>query len=289
MAEAIAASVPTTPFTTILNFRDVGKTVNQLSGSPKLQEGRLLITIVQPDRATADNQVTLTTTYGIRTIVDLRSKSEHLAQVQKSTPDPSYLSIPGIKYELISLNGSAFERALIRKLPWSGIARLLYHAGTFNRPAAIRTLTTTVMAPAGLAPLGITTLSASHAEVLAIFTLLSLPASYPLLIHCTQGKDRTGLVILLVLLLCSVPVDTIDKDYRASERELMPELEARLEELRAIGLGDNFAACPKLFIGLMLQWMANRWGGVEGYLDGIGVGREMREMVRANLMVAGGD
>ena len=69
----------------------------------------------------------------------------------------------------------------------------------------------------------------------------------------------------------------------------MPELEARLEELRAIGLGDNFAACPKLFIGLMLQWMANRWGGVEGYLDGIGVGREMREMVRANLMVAGGD
>ncbi|MCJ1282037.1 hypothetical protein MMC26_001360 [Xylographa opegraphella] len=284
MADAITASVPTTPFTTILNFRDVGQTVNQLSGSPILQEGRLYRS-ARPDKASPKDQVTLTATYGIRTIVDLRSKSEHLAQAQSPTPDPSYLSIPGINYELISLNGSAFERALIRKLPWSGIARLLYHASTFNRPAAIRTLTTTVMAPEGLTALGITTLSSSHSEILAVFILLSLPTSYPILIHCTQGKDRTGLVILLVLLLCSVPVGAIDKDYRASERELVPELEARLEELRAIGLGDDFAACPSGFVEAVLQWLANRWGGVDGYLEGVGVGREMRAMVRANLLV----
>ncbi|MCJ1317532.1 hypothetical protein MMC15_002857 [Xylographa vitiligo] len=287
MAEGTAASVPKTPFTTILNFRDVGKTVNQLSGSSILREGRLYRS-ARPDKATTNDQVTLTTTYGIRTIIDLRSKSEHLAQAQSPTPDPSYLNIPGINYELISLNGSAFERALIRKLPWSGIARLLYYASTFNRPAAIRTLTTTVMEPEGLTALGLTTLSSSHSEILAIFTLLSLPASYPLLIHCTQGKDRTGLVILLVLLLCSVPVNAIDKDYSASERELVPELDARLEELRAIGLGDDFAECPKKFVEAVLRWLADRWGGVEGYLEGVGVGKEMREMVRANLMVGDG-
>ncbi|MCJ1431707.1 hypothetical protein MMC27_001062 [Xylographa pallens] len=284
MAEAITASVPTTPFTTILNFRDVGKTVNQLVGSSILQEGRLYRS-ARPDRASVNDQVALTTTYGIRTIIDLRSKSEHLAQAQNRTPDPSYLSIPGINYELISLNGSAFERALIWKLPWSGIARLVYHASTFNRPAAIRTLTTTVMAPQGLTALGLTTLTTSHSEILAVFILLSVPASYPLLIHCTQGKDRTGLVILLVLLLCSVPVGAIDKDYRVSERELVPELEARLEELRAIGLGDDFAACPRGFVEAVLWWLADRWGGVEGYLEGVGVGREMRAMVRANLLV----
>ncbi|MCJ1387817.1 hypothetical protein MMC18_000660 [Xylographa bjoerkii] len=261
-----------------------------------------MLTVIQPDKAAADDQVALTTIYGIRTIIDLRSKSlpvlssfmspcltilrsEHLAQAQKPTPDPSYLSIPGINYQLISLNGSAFERALVRKLPWGGMARLLYHFVTSNRPAAIRTLTTTVMAPQGLTPLGLTTLSTSHSELLAIFTLLSLPTSYPLLIHCTQGKDRTGLVILLVLLLCWVPVGAIDKDYRASERELVPELEARLEELRAIGLGDDFAECPKGFVETVLWWLADRWGGVEGYLEGVGVGPEMREQVRANLRV----
>ncbi|MCJ1381014.1 hypothetical protein MMC17_004123 [Xylographa soralifera] len=176
MAEVTAASVPATPFTAILNFRDVGKTVNQLSGSSILQEGRLYRS-ARPDRAAVNDQATLTTTYGIRTIIDLRSKSEHLAQAQSPTPDPSYLSIPGINYQLISLNGSAFERALVRKLSWSGIARLLYHISTSNRPAAIRTLTTTVMAPQGLTALALTTLSASHAELLAIFTLLSQPAS----------------------------------------------------------------------------------------------------------------
>ncbi|MCJ1405632.1 hypothetical protein MMC11_008860 [Xylographa trunciseda] len=288
MAEVPVPLVPTTPFTTILNFRDVGKTVNQLSGSSILREGRLMLIVLQPDKAAADDQVALTTTYGIRTIIDLRSKSEHQAQAEKSIPDPSYLSIPGINYQLISLNGSAFERALIRKLSWSNIARLLYHFSTSNRPAAIRTLTTTVMAPQGLTPLGLTTLSSSHSEVLAIFTLLSVPASYPLLLHCTQGKDRTGLVILLVLLLCWVPVGAIDKDYRASERELVPELEARLEELRAIGLGDDFAECPERFVETVLRWLADRWGGVEGYLEGVGVGSEMRERVRANLLVGDG-
>jgi len=90
-----------------------------------------------------------------------------------------------------------------------------------------------------------------------------------------------------VLVLCSVPVGAIDADYRASERELVPELEARLEELRAIGLGDDFAECPKGFVEGVLRWLADKCGGVEGYLEGVGVGQEMREKVRANLLAEG--
>lgn len=37
--------------------------------------------------------------------------------------------------------------------------------------------------------------------------------SLPALVHCAHGKDRTGVVIMLLLLLCDVPHDAIVQDY----------------------------------------------------------------------------
>lgn len=33
------------------------------------------------------------------------------------------------------------------------------------------------------------------------------PANYPILVHCIHGKDRTGLIIMLLLMLCKVDPD----------------------------------------------------------------------------------
>lgn len=30
--------------------------------------------------------------------------------------------------------------------------------------------------------------------------------NYPVLVHCIHGKDRTGLIIMLLLLICDVPI-----------------------------------------------------------------------------------
>ncbi len=37
--------------------------------------------------------------------------------------------------------------------------------------------------------------------------------SYPLLLHCTSGKDRTGFGIAILLLAAGVPMDTVLEDY----------------------------------------------------------------------------
>ena len=95
--------------------------------------------------------------------------------------------------------------------------------------------------------------------------------------------------MILLLLLCQVPVAAIASDYLASEKELQPEREKRLEEIRAMGLTDEFAGCQEGFVEGVVEFLQEESGGVEGYLEKIGVKREEREEVRRYLMVGGGD
>ena len=153
-----------------------------------------------------------------------------------------------------------------------------------QRTTGISVLGSEVMAPRGLLGLGQDTLLSSYTEILEIFTILANPASYPILLHCTQGKDRTGLSVILVLLLCKVPEQAIIADYRASERELVPERESRMKEIKSIGLTEEFASCPAGFVGGIKQFLDDGWGGVEGYLESIGINEDLRNRVRTCLM-----
>ena len=42
----------------------------------------------------------------------------------------------------------------------------------------------------------------------------------PVIIHCIHGKDRTGLIVALLLLLLGVDEPTVVLDYAKSELEL---------------------------------------------------------------------
>lgn len=81
----------------------------------------------------------------------------------------------------------------------------------------------------------------------------------------------------------------IASDYLASERELQPEREERLKEIRATGLTDEFAGCQEGFVERVVGFLQEEYGGVEGYLEKIGVKKEEREEVRRYLMAAGDD
>jgi protein-tyrosine phosphatase len=93
----------------------------------------------------------------------------------------------------------------------------------------------------------------------------------PILIHCTQGKDRTGLIICLALLILQVPVDAITHDYLLSEDGLATEREARLEEIASIGLGEEFAGCPANWVEEIAHHLTNTYGGISEYAKSIGI------------------
>lgn len=295
----MSSSVSSTPtFEQILNFRDVGSTVRNISSTSRLRHG-LLYRSARPDIATEQDRRTLTGRYGIKTIIDLRSKTEHINAAKKHSDAAALaqpglvpssngaiatpLKIPGIRYAEISLTGKAFERALLWKMSWGQIGKLLSLMAMGYRNEGISVLGKHVMQPRGLVGLGEDTLEYSGKEIKEVFDILADEHSYPVVVHCTQGKDRTGLIILLVLLLCGIDAETISQEYVTSEKELEPEMKERLEEIASIGLDSTFAGCPPDFVEKIIAHIEERYGGINSYLARVGVDEVQQNQIQAYL------
>ena len=288
-----------TEFQNVLNFRDVGSYINKKSKRPLLKPG-LLYRSARLDNSTASDRDRIVNSHNISTIIDLRSKTEHInaakkhsdavALAQSAAVSSSHnevaesLKIPGLRYAEINLNGKGFERSLIWQLKYSSLAKLLFLMAVGYRTQGIAVIGIEIMQPRGLVRLGIDTLDHSGPEVKEVFDVLSNISSYPLLVHCTQGKDRTGLTILLVLLLCQVPIEAISADYIKSEAELEPEKEERMQEITSIGLDESFAQCPSDFCPRVLAHLDQEYGGADKYLDSIGVVQAQQDTIRRILL-----
>ncbi|KAI0024365.1 tyrosine/serine protein phosphatase [Xylariomycetidae sp. FL0641] len=275
-------------FDNILNFRDVGQTVNEYLGRKILQEG-VLYRSARPDDATLSDRRRLTDEFGIKTVIDLRTKTEHLKQAQKRDADvrtPALLAsnaalaepvqLPGVQYREIRVTGRRFERYLLGQLGWLSFFKLIFLFVLGYRMQAISILGREVMQPRGLVGLGTITLDESGEEIAEALQTLLVPSGTPVLVHCTQGKDRTGLLVALVLLALRVPADAAAHDYLLSRAGLAAEKEARLAEIREIGLTPEWGDCPPDFVARVVEHLEAKYGGVDAYLDGIGFGVEER-------------
>ena len=107
------------------------------------------------------------------------------------------------------------------------------------------------------------------------------------LVHCAAGKDRTGVVVALVLAMAGVRRDAIAEDYALSrwwtdgvqEEELaaQPDAAQRAQDRRI------YDPRPENIL-YMLDDLDRRRGGVQGYLADIGVGPETLARLRDRLL-----
>ena len=97
------------------------------------------------------------------------------------------------------------------------------------------------------------------------------------LFHCTAGKDRTGVVSMLLLALAGVDEDTIVADYAATEalmKEKFNRQRAKLRTLMGIEVPEYVGWSRPESMERTLRHLRERYGGAKAYLIRIGLSEE---------------
>jgi protein-tyrosine phosphatase len=127
-----------------------------------------------------------------------------------------------------------------------------------------------------------------HTRVRAVFEQLLEPGALPALIHCYAGKDRTGVLVALILAAVGVPYATVAADYALSAAclgaEVVDQTRAWLTE-RGWSWEEYSHLCgsPAELMLDLLAGLEKRYDGVAGYLASIGVPPADVETLRERL------
>lgn len=248
---------PPQAFDLLFNFRDVGG--HRASGGRRVASGRLFRS--DSPHLARDGDLAILAELGVRTVVDLRTN-----------------------VELAERGGYPVDRHPVRHhhlplivRPWDDDARLGAEVAP-DRTAAFLTARYTEM------------LAEGGGALAAIVELLADADTYPVVVHCAVGKDRTGVVAAMLLELLGVDDGPIVHDYAISALGMVrieswlvandpAEAEAWLQQPRA------WLASPPAAMAAFLEHLRGEHGSAEGYLLARGVAPASIAGVRANLLV----
>ena len=124
--------------------------------------------------------------------------------------------------------------------------------------------------------------------VKTILESVSQPGALPAIFHCTAGKDRTGVLSALLLGIAGVPREGIVEDYALSARFLYGT-----SVVPPDGSGENASPpfeeyqlkwCPPDAMGLTLDHLDSKYGGIHNYVRHIGVDNATVSIIREALV-----
>ena len=112
----------------------------------------------------------------------------------------------------------------------------------------------------------------------------------PTLVHCTVGKDRTGVTVALALAAVDADREEIIADYALTESQLPVERSRRIaayiraqhpEAVHAVSLATE---SPANVMRALLERVDDRWGSAAGYLRANGMSDEELAALKAALV-----
>ena len=131
-----------------------------------------------------------------------------------------------------------------------------------------------------------------------VVKLLAAPNALPALYHCNSGRDRAGLVTMLLLGVAGVPRDVIIRDYTLSARylwrrildrnagrmlRLSPDAWDASDEARAAYQQER-DLCPPQAMRASIEHVHHVYGGPRAYLLGAGVTKPELHRLRAAIL-----
>ncbi len=126
-------------------------------------------------------------------------------------------------------------------------------------------------------------------SIVATLQLIADPANRPVIIHCTAGKDRTGIVTALLLSILGVDDDDIVADYHVTTVNMAPII----DRIRAATVyrDNGLAAAPQWIFESEPQTMRSflaelevRYGSAENWALAKGLSPETVAALRESLL-----
>ncbi|KAJ1730657.1 hypothetical protein LPJ61_002902, partial [Coemansia biformis] len=156
--------------------------------------------------------------------------------------------------------------------PLSTKLKVILRFATFNKAEGIRTIGRDVLAPRGLAGSYEDYIDFCKQEFATVMRIFADPGAYPIMFHCHHGKDRTGIVAMLLLGVLGVDDQIIAADYAQSATNLHP-VRKRMEllDMGAVGLPPSFCDSPAPVMLNLLHHIRTNYGSVRGYLRSAGL------------------
>lgn len=227
------------------NIRDLGGQYSTV----KLKEGMLI-------RGTAllhlseEDKHSLVNTYNVKTIVDLRSSEEQQEDVEQDIPSAVHLSLPVFEREQQGISHNENEKAdrmhIYKKLPqMKDIYREMVHGESLDNIGKI---------------------------IKKIVT--SKPEEFGIYFHCSEGKDRTGVIAAILLLLLGVTRKEIVQDYlytnkvnnKKAFKYYMAIKYLKFKPVFALKVGRLFIA-KKLYINQLFKIIYDEYQGEEKFFS----------------------
>lgn len=242
----------------LLNFRDVGGL--RASGNRKIKSG-LIFRSANPDMLNR-NDIKRLHSLDIRTVIDLRAPHE----LKKRSHFPENVEKLSLPLDFQYITRERLRPVIYRKDASQAIVEISN-------------------------ALYLEILDSSGPVIGKVMEVLASPAGAPVLIHCQAGKDRTGIVIALILEALGADRELIINDFMKSNEALLPWFRKIFFIRRILSLGF-FPYSNMLFvvtvkqknIESVLNRIDNYYGGIENYLMRAGLNPATLGAVRNRML-----
>lgn len=251
-------------FQGISNCRDLGGLPGR--GQKKIRPGRLLRS-AHLHAATPEDVHVLVDTFHLSMIVDLRTAAERVQM-----PD---MPVPGAQYRPMSVfevsqAGITHEQETERRaIPYIPDMARLYRSVILSRE---------LRGNVGM----------------AVRELMGQVAADPgaVLWHCTEGKDRCGILSAALLLSLGVSRDLVMEDYLLTNLVNKPKAEAMCQELRAEGAAESVVnaiyqayIADERYMRAVFEEIDKQYGGDDNFLaEGLQIPEAEREAFAAAVL-----
>ena len=235
----------------LANIRDLG---GLRTADGRVIRSRQVVRSDNPKSLTEQGHVDLLEVLSPRTVIDLRMDME-------------------VERESYTLQGESTSVITLPMTPQSGVTQEQIDAGMADNLAEDYRRQIEANAP----------------SIIGALNLVADPAARPVVIHCTAGKDRTGIVIALLLALLGVEYDAIVADYHVTAANMGPIY----ERIRAAQVfqDNGLASAPTWIVEAhpetmreFLQHLSDHYGGAEAYVLAKGMDPDTVQRLRAELL-----